>query len=72
MHELSWKRSYGFIQVKNTNNFLEEDSVIINKAFIDRGAFRSFYWRLYKEEERKLGNLLQEQFGIFFNCLLFY
>lgn len=39
-----------------------DDSVIMNQSAIDRGFFRSLFYRTYRDEEKKLGNHLQEQF----------
>jgi DNA-directed RNA polymerase II subunit RPB2 len=44
------------------DGFNQDDSVIMNQSAIDRGFFRSFFYRTYKDEEKKLGNHLQEQF----------
>jgi DNA-directed RNA polymerase II subunit RPB2 len=33
----------------------QEDSVIINKAFVERGGFRSTYYTVYSAEERSMG-----------------
>jgi len=36
-------------------SFNQEDSVIVNQSAIDRGLFRSFVYRTYKDEENALG-----------------
>ena len=41
---------------------MQEDSLIMNQSAVDRGFMRSTHYRLYKEEEAKLGNHLCEQF----------
>lgn len=33
----------------------QEDSVILNKGFVDRGGFRSTYYTVYSAEERSMG-----------------
>lgn len=38
-----------------------EDSVIVNKSAIDRGLFRTFYYRTYKDEEKKNSTTISEE-----------
>jgi DNA-directed RNA polymerase II subunit RPB2 len=38
----------------------QEDSVIVSKAAIERGLFRSVAFKTYKDEEKKSGNLCEE------------
>ncbi|KAL3509905.1 hypothetical protein ACH5RR_029306 [Cinchona calisaya] len=41
----------------------QEDSVIMNQSSIDRGIFRSIFFRSYRDEEKKMGTLVKEEFG---------
>merc|ERR1719181_2654917 len=45
------------------SGYNQEDSVIMNQSAIDRGFFRSIFYRSYKDEEKKSGTLVQEEFG---------
>jgi DNA-directed RNA polymerase II subunit RPB2 len=38
----------------------QEDSVIMNQSSIDRGLFRSIFYRSFKDEEKKQGSLTKE------------
>ena len=40
----------------------QEDSLIMNQSAIDRGLFRSLYYRTYSEQEKKVGILTTESF----------
>ena len=40
----------------------QEDSVLMNQSAIDRGLFRSLYYRSFKDEEKKQGSLSREEF----------
>ena len=42
------------------SGYNQEDSVIMNQSSIDRGLFRSIYFRSYKDEERHQGALVRE------------
>ncbi|XP_073299286.1 DNA-directed RNA polymerase II subunit RPB2-like [Primulina huaijiensis] len=41
----------------------QEDSIIMNQSSIDRGFFRSLFFRSYRDEEKKMGTLVKEDFG---------
>jgi len=41
------------VAIATYSGYNQEDSVIINQSAIDRGLFRSMYYRSYKEEEKK-------------------
>ncbi|XP_033133204.1 DNA-directed RNA polymerase II subunit 2-like isoform X2 [Brassica rapa] len=45
------------------SGYNQEDSVIMNQSSIDRGFFRSLFFRSYRDEERKMGTLIKENFG---------
>ncbi|KAG9447823.1 hypothetical protein H6P81_013951 [Aristolochia fimbriata] len=45
------------------SGYNQEDSVIMNQSSIDRGFFRSLFLRSYRDEERRMGTLVQEEFG---------
>eukprot|EP00879_Flechtneria_rotunda_P010808 GHRR01011294.1.p1 GENE.GHRR01011294.1~~GHRR01011294.1.p1 ORF type:complete len:1068 (+),score=370.65 GHRR01011294.1:1153-4356(+) len=42
------------------SGYNQEDSLMMNQSSIDRGFFRSIFYRAYKEEAKKMGNLIQE------------
>ena len=44
------------------SGYNQEDSVILNQSSIDRGLFRSIFYRSYQAEERKVGALQMEEF----------
>ncbi|KAI3977796.1 hypothetical protein MKX01_040541 [Papaver californicum] len=45
------------------SGYNQEDSVIMNQSSIDRGFFRSLFFRSYRDEEKKMGTLIKEDFG---------
>ncbi|KAI3840599.1 hypothetical protein MKX03_004611 [Papaver bracteatum] len=45
------------------SGYNQEDSVIMNQSSIDRGFFRSLFFRSYRDEEKKVGTLIKEDFG---------
>ncbi|KAG2318498.1 hypothetical protein Bca52824_011711 [Brassica carinata] len=45
------------------SGYNQEDSVIMNQSSIDRGFFRSLFFRSYRDEEKKMGSLIKEDFG---------
>ncbi|KAI3495304.1 hypothetical protein L1887_37585 [Cichorium endivia] len=44
------------------SGYNQEDSVIMNQSSIDRGFFRSLFFRTYRDEEKKMGTLVNEDF----------
>ncbi|GAA99857.1 uncharacterized protein L969DRAFT_14551 [Mixia osmundae IAM 14324] len=44
------------------SGYNQEDSVIMNQSAIDRGLFRSFYYRTYMDTEKRQGALQMESF----------
>ncbi|EGC37242.1 RNA polymerase II core subunit [Dictyostelium purpureum] len=44
------------------SGYNQEDSVILNQSAIDRGLFRSMFYRAYKDEQKKQTSLMEEQF----------
>ncbi|XP_051125161.1 DNA-directed RNA polymerase II subunit RPB2-like [Andrographis paniculata] len=45
------------------SGYNQEDSIIMNQSSIDRGFFRSLFFRSYRDEEKKMGTLVKEDFG---------
>ncbi|NBR30093.1 MAG: DNA-directed RNA polymerase subunit B, partial [Betaproteobacteria bacterium] len=46
------------------SGYNQEDSVILNKAALDRGLFRSLYYTIYKDEEhRNVASGKEEKFA---------
>lgn len=43
------------VVIMSYTGFNQEDSVIVNQSAIDRGIFRSFVYRSYKDEEKAIG-----------------
>ncbi|PWA70974.1 DNA-directed RNA polymerase family protein [Artemisia annua] len=46
------------------SGYNQEDSIIMNQSSIDRGFFRSLSFRSYRDEEKKKGTLVKEDFGV--------
>ncbi|KAF2751539.1 beta and beta-prime subunits of DNA dependent RNA-polymerase [Sporormia fimetaria CBS 119925] len=44
------------------SGYNQEDSVIMNQSSIDRGLFRSLFYRAYTEQEKKVGMSMIEEF----------
>jgi DNA-directed RNA polymerase II subunit RPB2 len=44
------------------SGYNQEDSVIMNQSSIDRGLFRSLFYRAYTEQEKRIGVNVLEQF----------
>lgn len=42
------------------SGYNQEDSLMFNQSSIDRGFFRSMFFRSYRAEEKRLGSLIQE------------
>eukprot|EP00026_Physarum_polycephalum_P001110 Phypoly_transcript_01111.p1 GENE.Phypoly_transcript_01111~~Phypoly_transcript_01111.p1 ORF type:complete len:1127 (+),score=213.78 Phypoly_transcript_01111:267-3647(+) len=44
------------------SGYNQEDSLIMNQSSIDRGLFRSIFYRSYTDEEKKQGSMMAEKF----------
>ncbi len=44
------------------SGYNQEDSVIMNQSSIDRGLFRSLFYRAYQDQEKSVGHSVVEQF----------
>ena len=40
----------------------QEDSLLVKRSFLERGGFRTFTYRSFTEEERKMGTCKTEHF----------
>jgi hypothetical protein len=49
------------------SGYNQEDSVIMNQSAIDRGLFRSIFYRSYRDEEKRAGTLCKEVRPLFFS-----
>lgn len=45
------------------SGYNQEDSVIMNQSAIDRGLFRSLFYRTYQDQEKKVGMTQMEEFA---------
>eukprot|EP00897_Mesotaenium_endlicherianum_P010856 jgi/Mesen1/979/ME000012S00529 len=50
------------VAISSYSGYNQEDSVIMNQSSIDRGFFRSIFFRSYRDEEKKQGTLVKEEF----------
>jgi DNA-directed RNA polymerase II subunit RPB2 len=50
------------VAIATYSGYNQEDSVILNQSSIDRGLFRSIFYRTYQDEEKKSGGKILEQF----------
>jgi len=46
------------------SGYNQEDSVMLNQSAVDRGLFRSVFYRSYHDEEKKQGALCTEEFEV--------
>ena len=44
------------------SGYNQEDSIIMNQSSIDRGLFRTYFYRTYKDEQKQSGNFAKETF----------
>ena len=42
------------VAIASYTGYNQEDSIIMNKAFIDRGGFKSTFYRTYRDDEKKI------------------
>ncbi|KAF6145426.1 hypothetical protein GIB67_032549 [Kingdonia uniflora] len=62
-HLLSFLSRNSIVAISCYSGYNQEDSVIMNQSSIDRGFFRSLFFRSYRDEEKKLETLITEEFG---------
>jgi DNA-directed RNA polymerase II subunit RPB2 len=44
------------------SGYNQEDSIIMNQSAVDRGLFRSYFYRVYKDEAKQHGSTMKETF----------
>ncbi len=49
------------VAIMTYTGYNQEDSIMINRAFLQRGGFRSIFYRTYKDEEKKNQNSGEEE-----------
>jgi DNA-directed RNA polymerase beta subunit len=49
------------VAIMTYTGYNQEDSVMFNRAFLERGGFRSIFYRTYKDEERKNQSSSEEE-----------
>lgn len=52
------------VMIAALDGFNQDDAVILNKSSVERGLFRSVYYRTYRDEEKKLGNHYSEEIEV--------
>ncbi|CAI0550255.1 unnamed protein product [Linum tenue] len=52
------------VAISSHCGYNQSDSIIMNQSSIDRGLFRSSVFRAYRDEERNIGTLIKEEFGV--------
>jgi len=50
------------VAIASYSGYNQEDSIIMNQSSIDRGLFRSFFYRVYKDEMKQHGSCTKEVF----------
>ncbi|KAL2415491.1 DNA-directed RNA polymerase II subunit RPB2 [Exophiala dermatitidis] len=50
------------VAIATYSGYNQEDSVIMNQSSIDRGLFRSLFYRTYQDSEKSVGHSVVEQF----------
>ena len=49
------------VAIASYTGYNQEDSIIINKGSIDRGLFRSTFYRTYRDDEKKIQSSGQDE-----------
>ena len=50
------------VAIATYSGYNQEDSVVMNQSSIDRGLFRSLFYRVYQEQEKLIGQNVLEKF----------